>query len=150
MTKKTLIFIILIVILLGGVILASVYYPEKREGEFVDFQNLVLNPESYQDKKICTEGIYFTNWEYSILDDDPERLKSYKNLSSEANNSDYRIWIDNRGSGQKVKCQWCRVKVVVCGTFESDEVNYGNLASARHQITKISLIKVLEYLNIKK
>ena len=121
---------LLIIVLIGG----CLGTPKRTTGEFVEFSELVANPQRYHGSEICTAGVYASGFETSALGASTYELDGAVYLSEPT------VWIEGaeiRSTGQCVEAggapqaEFCNVEV--CGLFESGG-GFGHVGGYEYQL----------------
>lgn len=100
----------------------------------VDIDDLLSNPQSYQGKEICAEGVYASGSEISALAAFTHEVAGAIYLTGPT------IWIEGADIRSSTDCfktdtipptEFCQV--TVCGLFETGG-NYGHLGAYKYQL----------------
>lgn len=100
----------------------------------VEFRDLVSNPQRYDGKSLCTNGVYVSGFEASALGASTYQRGSAVYLTEPA------IWVENPDIRSRTDCfktdttppaEFCRA--IVCGLFEAGG-SYGHLGGYSFQM----------------
>jgi hypothetical protein len=105
-------------------------------GKMIEFSDLVSNPQKYQGKNICTEGVYISGFEASALGASTYQRGSAVYLTEPT------IWIERPdvtiisrsdcfSTGTLTSSEFCWV--TACGIFGTGS-NYGHVGAYKFQI----------------